>query len=645
MGNPSLTDCWFSSNDSNHDGGGMYNWAADPTLVNCVFVDNSSYDHGGGVYNDESNPTLVNCAFLRNVMVTWADAEGGGMCNKLSSPTLTNCLFSGNEAREGGAGMDNRNTSCPTITNCTFTGNWSSSSGAGIKNNGDSIPVVTNCVLWGNIDRAGSSQSAQFYTFDTAPEVINYSCLQNWTGELDGIGNTGQDPLLADADGPDDIFGTDDDDVHLLAGSPCINTGNDNAPMLPDQDFDGQDRIQQCRVDMGADESPFFVADCNSNGTADACDIEAGTSGDCTTNGIPDECEPDCNSNGSADNCDIAAGTSADCNSNTIPDECDIAMGSSNDCLPNGVPDECEPDCDDDGIPDECELAAGTSTDCNTNTVPDECDIADGTSNDCNANALPDECDLSAGTSKDCQPNDIPDECELTDNDCNTNTFPDDCDIATGHSADTNTNGLPDECEIVVDNVRSCRQHSQSGWLCVDIGIGGGRVTGDNVEPRRGGVHQLQFDLSLPVSNFEAAVDCQTHDYEGSIDPIADGTTTIIVEFAPPLPNNDCCTVTLTGEVIATCTVAILLGDIDRDLDVTDTDYQQVRLRLGQPANASNCRYDVNADGDINSLDYSSIKLNMGAALPGCPWPGDLTGGQPPGVGITPRPSQEDQTW
>jgi len=37
-----------------------------------------------------------------------------------------------------------------------------------------------------------------------------------------------------------------------------------------------------------------------------------------------------------------AAGTSGDCNTNSVPDECDITGGSSDDCNANTVPDECE---------------------------------------------------------------------------------------------------------------------------------------------------------------------------------------------------------------------------------------------------------------------------------------------------------------
>ena len=178
--------------------------------------------------------------------------------------------------------------------------------------------------------------------------------------------------------------------------------------------------------------------DCNTNGVADECDITGSTSTDCNANGVPDECEPDCNTNGVADECDIDQGTSPDCNVNDVPDECDIAQGASNDCNTNGVPDDCEPDCNGNRLADECDIAQGTSDDCNTNAVPDECEP------DCNTNGVADECDITAGTSDDCNTNAVPDECEV---DCNTNGVPDDCDLAHGTSADLNTNGIPDECD------------------------------------------------------------------------------------------------------------------------------------------------------------------------------------------------------
>ena len=158
--------------------------------------------------------------------------------------------------------------------------------------------------------------------------------------------------------------------------------------------------------------------DCNGNGVADALDVADGTSDDCNTNGIPDECERDCNGNGRPDDCDIAAGTSEDCNLNGWPDECEL--GGTEDCNENGLSDLCDiytgisPDCNANAVPDECDIVAGTSMDCDMDGVPDECALADGTALDCNANGVLDECDVAGGDSADCQPNGIADECEPT---------------------------------------------------------------------------------------------------------------------------------------------------------------------------------------------------------------------------------------
>ena len=166
----------------------------------------------------------------------------------------------------------------------------------------------------------------------------------------------------------------------------------------------------------------------------------------------------------------------------------------------------------------------------------------------------------------------------------------------------------------------SCHNHGSAGEFCVDLGIGSGyRVSGDNVEPRQGGVNNMVFDLNLPVWFVIALVDCQYHTYNGTITPLPDGTPTLGVEFDPALPNNDCCTIRLYGDVRADYAVAVLLGDADRNLDVNSLDYSAVKLRLAQPVDETNARYDINADGDITSLDYSSIKLNLGFVLPACP--------------------------
>lgn len=407
-GSSTVRNCIFVNNTVYNYGGAMHNYSHDVTLVNCEFIDNSAIQNlsygggwGGAVWSQDSEMAVANCRFLGNT----AGADGGGLFLNGNTLVLANCLFTGNSTFEWGSGGGACAFGSAEVVNCTFWGNSATYFGGMLMDTG----TVANTIFRQN---TGGQLS------DSA--VVTYSCVE---GGFIGSGNINVAPQFVDADGPDDMPGTDDDDLHLSPGSPCIDAGWHDLPSLPEHDFEGDPRIQHCRVDMGADESPYFF-DCNSNTVPDGCDIEQGTSGDCNNNNVPDECEPqeDCNENGHQDICDIAAGTSADCNGNSVPDECDLATGTSVDCNTNGVPDECD-------------LSSGTSDDCNTNGIPDECDLASGVSRDCNGNAVPDACDLAAGTSPD----------------CNENTVPDECDLAEGTSADENGNGVPDECDLAPD--------------------------------------------------------------------------------------------------------------------------------------------------------------------------------------------------
>jgi len=171
-------------------GAGMFNDSGSPTVLNCVFSENSTNHDGGGMLNwNNSSPMLTNCTFSRN----WAYI-GGGMSNRNNSnPTLTNCTFNENSASTGG-GMGNWNSS-PTLTNCTFSGN-SAEGICGGMNNYNSSPTLTNCILWGNAGRDGMDESAQICG---ETPVVNYCCIQGWTGALGGTGNINADPLFLDA--------------------------------------------------------------------------------------------------------------------------------------------------------------------------------------------------------------------------------------------------------------------------------------------------------------------------------------------------------------------------------------------------------------------------------------------------------------
>jgi parallel beta-helix repeat protein len=244
-----VTNCTFSDNAASVDGGGMYNASSDPCLRNCIFSGNSA-GSGGGMNNDlSSDTTLVDCIFIDN-----SANNGGGMYNASSAPCLRNCIFNGNLADDGsGGGIYNYENSSPTLTNCTFTGNSASTAGGGVENYYQSNPTVTNCILWGNTAPTG----AQMYNEESSSPVVSFSDVQDsWAG----TGNIDADPLFVDANGPDDIIGTQDDDLRLLFGSLCINAGDPNYTPAPDEtDLAGNPRVVGRRIDMGAYEDQLSV--------------------------------------------------------------------------------------------------------------------------------------------------------------------------------------------------------------------------------------------------------------------------------------------------------------------------------------------------------------------------------------------------
>jgi len=239
-GEPAIDGCEFSFNLAKDNGGGIANGGAS-IIKNCTFIRNRSYVNGGGISNgNNSNPTITNCSFFGNM----ADDYGGGFFNPATShPTLTNCIFSGNVAVIRGGAIDNgyRVNSKTKINNCTFSGN-ASASGGGIRiHNGEE--TISNCIFWGNWDNGGMGQSAQICGGGT-PE-INYCCVQGWTGSLGGIGNISDDPLFKDSDGKDNITGTEDDSLHLLFGSPCIDAGDNTAVHADITDIDGDNNTTE----------------------------------------------------------------------------------------------------------------------------------------------------------------------------------------------------------------------------------------------------------------------------------------------------------------------------------------------------------------------------------------------------------------
>jgi hypothetical protein len=254
---PKVTKCIFRDNSAGHSGGGIFIYGHhedSPTVIKCTFRANSSLYYGGAVFNRaESNLRIIDCMFMEN----WARRDGGALHNLESSPIVANCIFDKSSAGENGGAMYNDSDihngyANPTIINCTFATNSAGFDGGGIYNHDGkssrnvSNPNVTNCIFWDNRDKHGKTQSSQIYVPDDGAPIINYSCIEGWTGSLGGMGNFDADPAFVHPA---------TDDYHLLPHSPCINAGDPNYVSVPEEsDIDGDPRVLDGRIDMGVDE-------------------------------------------------------------------------------------------------------------------------------------------------------------------------------------------------------------------------------------------------------------------------------------------------------------------------------------------------------------------------------------------------------
>jgi hypothetical protein len=285
MGNlnssPAVSRCLFDGNRVLYgSGGAVLNFmAGTPEFRECTFLGNAAVAYGGALFNVAIRANVLGCAFRGNT----SGASAGAVYELMSISTFTNCLFTGNRAESqdtppietnGGALVVQQSSTM--LINCTLRKNAASYGGGVVNTGSGTFPTILNSILWDN-------PGGEFYVVGLSqPAFVVYS---NVKGGATGLGNINANPLFADADGPDGIVGTLDDNLHLLPGSPCIDAGR-NAEVPPGvlTDLGGAVRFfddsatADCRwvpgtcgtapvVDMGAYE--FFPAPCDSDHDAD----------------------------------------------------------------------------------------------------------------------------------------------------------------------------------------------------------------------------------------------------------------------------------------------------------------------------------------------------------------------------------------
>ncbi len=281
-GVPTWSQCRFERCHA-LQGGAIYAAQIDMSLAFCTFKGNHSDEGGGAIYNDHSRPQIANCLFLGNTAGGYAGQtvfhnqaplkpeldppmmyvlrgfgpDGGALYNYECGPTLVNCTFALNRAQNlGGAictvppqykmpgsSVATMGTVRFRLSDCTLYQNRAAWGPDLYNHAGDVKPDLTNCVLWSNL------QFRSRRTPRPALRGVTASHSDIETG-WPGTGNI-------------DIFPGISLEGYLLAGSPCVDAGDPNFVLDPNNPLDvhGSPRIAGARVDIGSDEFTDTDAD------------------------------------------------------------------------------------------------------------------------------------------------------------------------------------------------------------------------------------------------------------------------------------------------------------------------------------------------------------------------------------------------
>ncbi len=208
----------------------------------CEFELNQATDFPGAV-QDLGAARIERCRFTRN--------KGNfGVVRCAAGTVVKDCVFNRNSGSHASPGAALTVVKGTRVIGCTIVRNGALGRHAAINGG---LATITNCVLWDN-----GAEAIQ------ATSVISHSVVEGgWPGE----GNIDADPRFVDL-----LNG----DLHLLPDSPAIDAGDPTyTAMSGEADIDGQLRVWNGRIDMGADEFGSFVyGDLNCDGALDAFDIE-----------------------------------------------------------------------------------------------------------------------------------------------------------------------------------------------------------------------------------------------------------------------------------------------------------------------------------------------------------------------------------
>jgi hypothetical protein len=231
-----ITNGKATGDSTNSYGAGINNWGTS-IVTNCILSGNTASYDGGGIMNGYGKLTVINSTVSGNT----ASSYGGGIFNigANSILTVTNSRVSENIAYSGG-GIYNESSGKLNVTNCTIAANTASYHGGGIFNTKSGTTTLYNTII------AQNSSEDIYQNLATTQGSNNLTGFTNWNGV---IGTNYQYdsslPLFIDAK---------NGDYRLANNSQAINKGNNSYISGIAKDLAGNNRINNCYVDIGAYE-------------------------------------------------------------------------------------------------------------------------------------------------------------------------------------------------------------------------------------------------------------------------------------------------------------------------------------------------------------------------------------------------------
>ncbi len=288
-GNNSVIEGFTITNGSGTDinppggwfcGGGIFCSYTSPTIRKNIITGNSVAFYGGGIYCQENSAPIIS---KNKIIENWSGDDGAGIgcwfCSTAPYPHISDNIIEYNMAVGCAGGIDCVESHCEIInniiykniagvsglnanaggircafgsfaiiTNNTVCDNFATYDGGGLESITGSSPTVTNCIFWNNTAMVTNVEISGL-------AVVTYSDVLVTMGVYPGAGNINANPLFM---GPPDY--------HLTVPSPCIDSGNNAAPLIASSDFEGDPRCADVPsvpdtgigpppiVDMGADE-------------------------------------------------------------------------------------------------------------------------------------------------------------------------------------------------------------------------------------------------------------------------------------------------------------------------------------------------------------------------------------------------------